>query len=177
MAKEIKRIMADEVRAELEASPNLLVVGLGEMDAGKNHKLRGDLRGQGARLRIVHNRTSRHALDEARKSLGDLFVGQTALALGGAETEFVPVARILVDAAKKKTVELRGGYVDGELLDKAGLEALADCPDKPTLRAMLLGAINGSGRSLAVCLGAVGGGIARCLQERIEKAGDAPEGE
>jgi len=174
MAKELKRIMADEVRTDLEASPNLLVVGLAEMDAEKNHKLRSELRGQGARLRIVHNRTSRHALDEARKGLGDLFVGQTALALGEAETEFIPIAKILVDAAKKKTLELRGGYVDGELLDKAGLQALAACPDKPTLRAMLLGTINGSARGIAVSLSAVGGGIARCLQERIEKTGGEP---
>ena len=169
MPKELKRIMAAEVKEQLDSSPNVLVVGLGAMDAATNLELRNTLRGQGARLRVIHNRTSRHALDESREGLAALFTGQTALALGTVETEFVPVAKSLADAAKKQSVIIRGGFVDGEFLDKAGVEELALCPDKPTLRGMLCGAILGPARGIAVSLNAVGGGIARCLSARIDK--------
>ena len=173
MPKEMKRTMAAEVKRDLDRSPDLLVVGLLQMDAEQNLELRNTLRGHGVRLRVIHNRTSRFALDEARADLAQFFVGQTAIAIAvQEETEFSPVARSLVDAARKKNIEVRGGYVEGELLDKSGVEELARCPDKPTLRAMLLSAINGSARGIAATLQGVGGGIARCLQARIDQSGD-----
>jgi large subunit ribosomal protein L10 len=174
MPKELKHLMAAEVKDELDRSPNLLVIGLRPMDSETNHALRSRMREQNAHLRVIQNRTSRHALDEARKGLSPLFVGQTALALSDdPETDFISVAKTLVEAARKKSVELRGGYVDGEVLDKAGFEALASSPDKPTLRAMLCGAILGPARGIAVSMQAVGGGLARCLQARIDESGEA----
>ena len=177
MAKEMKRIMAEDVRSDLAGSADLLVIGLLQMDAVSNHELRRHLRDQGARLRVIHNRTSRFALDEARQQVADFFSGQTAIALSdGPDVEFAPVAKALVEAARKKMIEVRGGYIDGELLGKADIIALANAPDKPTLRAMLLGAINGSARGLAATLQGVGEGIARCLQARIDMAGESGEG-
>ena len=103
-----------------------------------------------ASLRVIHNRTSRFALDEARTARAWQFFVQgpdrDALVRRPRRRTFIPVAKSLVDAAKKKGIEVRGGYVEGELLDAAGVVALAKSPDKPTLRAMLLGAINGSAR-------------------------------
>lgn len=171
MPKVFKESMANEVKEELERSSNLLVVGLLQMSAEQNFSLRNQLRDQGARLRVIHNRTSRHALDEARQDLAEFFTGQTALALGTEETEFIAVAKTLVETAKKeKTIELRAGYVDGELLDTAGVALFARSPDKPTLRAMMLGAINGSARGIAASLQGVYGGLARCLQARVDAA-------
>ena len=172
MPKELKHSMAAEVKAELDNSPNLLVIGLLAMDAEKNLALRNTLRGQGARLRVIHNRCSRYALDDARKGVGEYFVGQTALALAEDPEAAIPVAKTLVEAARKKSVEVRGGFVDGEMLDKAGVELLANSPDKHTLRGMLAGVINGPARAIAVSLQAVGGGIARCLQARIDESGE-----
>ena len=172
MAKEMKRIMAEDVRADLANSDDLLVISLLQMDAVSNHELRSRLRDQGARLRVIHNRTSRFALDEARQQIADLFSGQTAIALSNRpDVEFAPVAKALVEAANKKMIEVRGGYIDGELLNKADVIALANAPDKPTLRAMLLSAINGPARGLAATLQGVGEGIARCLQARLDQAG------
>ncbi|MHC4955018.1 MAG: 50S ribosomal protein L10 [Planctomycetota bacterium] len=141
MSKEIKHMMAESVRGDLESSENLLVMGLLPMDAEATVALRTELREQGAKLRVIHNRTTRYALDDARKPLADLFVGQTAIAVAQREeTDFIGIAKTLVAAALKKKLEVRGGYVDGEVLDKTGFEELSRCPDKPTLRAMLCGA-------------------------------------
>jgi len=170
MPKELKRSMADEVRGHLEGSDDVLVVGLLPMNAEKTVTLRNTLRQHGARLRVIHNRTSRHALDERRKALGEYFKGPTALALAtDPETEMIPVAKVLVEAARLKSVELRGGFVDGELLDSSGFEALARSPDKHTLRGMLAGAIVGPGRGIAASMHAVLSGLARCLRARSEQ--------
>lgn len=170
MTKLLKSMMAEEVRAELTESDNLLVVGMLPMTADDNVALRNDLRGLGARLRVVHNRTSRFALDDAKKNLAQFFVGQTALTLvPGDDPDMVNIAKTIVLAAKKKKLEVRGGYVDGEVLDKQGVEFLSTSPDKQTLRGMLAGVIIGPARGIAMCLNAVGGGLARCLQAKIDK--------
>lgn len=175
MAKYLKSLMAEAVKAQIDESPNVLVVGLLPMDNETNYTLRNNLRGMGANLRVIHNRTSRFALDEARQGLADLFSGQTALTLApGEAVDMAPIAKALVEAAKKKSVEVRGGFVDGEILDKDGVEFLAKLPDKQTMRGMLAGAINGPARGLAATLQAVGGGIARCLQSRIDESGETP---
>jgi len=175
MAKEIKTRMAEEVRAALMDSPNVLVLNLVRMDAEADATLRNDLRGLGARMRVIHNRTSRHALDEARQGLSEFFTGQTALTLiPGEDPDLVRIAKTLVVAARKKTLEVRGGYIDGEMVDRAGVEMLARSPDKQTLRGMLLGATMGPARGIACAMQAVGGGLARCLKARNDKAGEEP---
>ena len=174
MPKDVKLWMAAEVAGLLEESGDVLVVGLKPMDAEQAHGLRAQLREGGARLRVVHNRTSRFALDEKRRGLADHFRGQTALALGG---EVIALAKTLVEAAKKDFVELRAGFIEGDIVDAAGLRELAAIPDKPTLLGMLLAAVQGSARGLAVSLNGVGAGLARCLQARVDQAGGAGEPE
>ena len=176
MSKELKHMMADAVREDLDRGENVLVLGLLPLNAEDTVTLRNTLRGQGARLRVIHNRTTRHALNEDRQGLSEFFTGQTAIAVGETEeTDFIGIAKTLVDAAKKKQIEVRGGYVDGELFAKDGFEALAKSPDKPTLRAMLCGAILGPGRGLATIMNAVGSGMARCVAEHADGAEPAAD--
>jgi large subunit ribosomal protein L10 len=170
MPKELKRMMADELRRDLEGSPNLLVIGLLPMDAAATFDLRNKLRAKGARLRVIHNRTSGHALDEARRPLADLFDRATGLTLvPGDEPDMGSVAKMLLEIAKKKHIEIRGGFVEGTVLDKSGVELLARSPDKKTLRAMMCGALLGPARGIAALLNAVPGGLARCLKAHMEK--------
>ena len=171
MPRDVKLWMAAEVEGLLE-SGDVLVVGLKPMDAQQTHGLRARLREGGARLRVVHNRTSRFALGEKHRALADHFRGQTAIALGG---EVIALAKALVEAATKNLVELRGGFVEGDIVDAAALRELAAIPDKPTLLGMLLSAVLGSARGLAVSVNGVGAGLARCLQARVDQAGGAPE--
>jgi len=173
MSKELKNLMAEAVRADLRRSPDVLVVSFVGLDAAANFQLRRDLRGHGVRLRVIHNRSSRHALDAKRGGLGGLFLGQTALAVAErAEVDFIPVAKALLEAERGKKIAVRGGFVDGELLDRDGVDALAKSPDKPTLRGMVLGAIQGPGRGIAASMQAVLAGLARCLRQRAEQGGE-----
>ncbi|MHC4849971.1 MAG: 50S ribosomal protein L10, partial [Planctomycetota bacterium] len=112
MSKELKHMMADAVRVDLDRSPNVLVLGMLPINAEDTHNLRTSLREQGGSMRVIHNRTTIHALDEDRKGLGEYFTGQTAIAVGAdAETDFIGLAKVFVAAQKKKHLECRGGYV------------------------------------------------------------------
>jgi large subunit ribosomal protein L10 len=177
MPKELKRLMADELKRDLDGAPNLLVIGMLAMDAAANVDLRNQLRAKGARLRVIHNRISTHALDEARRPLEEFFDHTTGLTLvPGEEPDMGSIAKTLVEVARKKQIEIRGGFVEGQVLDKGGVELLARSPDKKTLRAMMCGALLGPARGIAAALAAVQAGLARCLNARNEKLPPEAEG-
>lgn len=173
MAKFMKDLLASQLRDELVGVDTIFVVSLGSMSAEDNFSLRNELRGMGASLRVIHNRTAKYALDDSRQGLYEYFTGQTALTLvPGEDPDLVNVAKAVVAAAKKKHVLVRGGFVDGEVIDRAGVEFISKSPDKQTLRGMLAGTILAPGRGLAVAMQGLGAGLARCLQARVDEGGE-----
>ena len=59
---------------------------------------------------------------------------------------------------------IKAGFVDGKVIDVAGVNALAELPSKEVLLSMLLSAMQGPVRCLAVSLDATISGLARALQ-------------
>ena len=177
MSKIMKRMMTAQFQAELGDATGLLIVDTGPMTVENAEALRADLREKagGARLKIIHNRTARVAIRERWFEDGDddlapLLKGPTAVAFGGGGP--IPIAKVLKDWRKKwKPLEVKGAVTDGELLPKEDLAGLAEMPDLPQLKAMMLGAILGTPRGIAVSLSAVYGGLARCIQARVDEGG------
>jgi large subunit ribosomal protein L10 len=65
-------------------------------------------------------------------------------------------AKILKEYADKiESFELRGGFVDGGVIDAAGVTALADTPSKEVMIAKILGSIQGPLYNLAYALQAI----------------------
>ena len=66
------------------------------------------------------------------------------LPLGLMDGAAVPVpAKIVVDFAKEnEAMEIKGGFLDGEYLDKSQIVALAKVPSKDELIAKMMGSIN-----------------------------------
>ena len=191
MAKELKRLLATQLESALvDADAGLLVLDPGPMTVENVQEFRKDLREKagGATLRVIHNRTAKLALkrryldDESNPSddedrVGDLVAmlkGPTAVVYGGDGP--IPCAKIVRDWRRKfKPLTLKGAIADGELMDAADAATLADMPGLIELKGMLLSAIIGSPRGIASCLGGVYGGIARCIQAKIDAEGEAGE--
>ena len=80
-------------------------------------------------------------------------------------------AKILFDFAKEApALEVKGAYVENELLDAAKIEALSKIPGRKQLIAMLMGAINGPARQLAATLQAY-------VEKKQAEGGSAPAAE
>jgi len=103
--------------------------------------------------------------------------GNIGIAYGSAEAA-IHAAKLIVtpEARKAGKLKLTAGVFDGSVLGARDAAALADVPDQDTLRAQLVGLIQGPSRSLASLIQAVPSGMARVLQARADKAGpaDAP---
>lgn len=119
-------------------------------------KLRRELREAGVEYAVIKNNILRRAVEEA--GLGELaeqMVGTTAFAYSPEDP--IAAAKILNKYAETTNgkFQLRGGYMDGKVLDQAGVVAVAKLPGKQELLTMLCMALNGNIRGLAVALNAI----------------------
>ena len=129
--------------------------------------LRRKLREAGVEYAVVKNTLLRFAFDNT--GLGDLdpqLNGSTAIAI--ASSDAVAAAKILSEYSTKtkEAFKIKGGFVDGKVINKDGVKALAELPSKEVLIATVLAGfnapitgfvnvLNGNIRGLAAALKAI----------------------
>ena len=118
-------------------------------------KMRAALRKAGVEYTVLKNSIIGRACDNAGfAALKSELTGMNAVAISF-EDQVAP-AKILKEYADKiESFELRGGFVDGEVLDAAGVNELASIPSKDVLVGKILGSIQGPLYSLAFALQAI----------------------
>ena len=104
-------------------------------------KMRKALREAGVKYMVVKNSLTGRACENAGYgALKENLNGMTAIAIS--EKDPVIAAKVLKEYADKvESFQILSGYVDGELLDAAGVNALAEVPSKEILIAKFLGSI------------------------------------
>lgn len=122
--------------------------------------LRRKVRAAGANYKVAKNRLATLALDGTQFSgIAPLLTGPTALAWAD---EPVSVAKVIVEFAKTNDkLELLGGSLGSQVLDVAGIKALAELPSLDTLRAQLVGLISTPATRIASVVQAPAGQLAR----------------
>ena len=131
-------------------------------------ELRAKMREAGAGYKVTKNRVTRIALQDTKfKELEGLFTGPTAM---GSSADPVAAAKVLVDFAKENNkLSIVGGSLDGKILDKAGVEALAKMPSLDELRAKLVGLLNAPATKVARVAQAPASQLARVIQARADQ--------
>ena len=107
-------------------------------------------------ITVADDTKLRRAAEEA--GLGELtahMYGTSAFAYSPEDP--IAAAKILNKFAEshKDKFDIRAGYMDGKVLDEAGVIAVAKLPGKQELLTMLCMALNGNIRGLAVALDAI----------------------
>jgi large subunit ribosomal protein L10 len=134
-------------------------------------QLRRQMLGAGARYRVTKNRLARRALEGTPfEALAPFFTGPTAIAFS---RDPVAAAKAAVEFANRNNkLTIVGGGLSGQVLDEAGVKALATLPSLDELRARIVGLINAPATKLAVLLQTPGGQLARVLAAYSEAAGE-----
>jgi large subunit ribosomal protein L10 len=104
--------------------------------------LRKELRESGVKYSVVKNSLLTFAAKEAGiEGLEEVFTGTTAIATS--EDDYAAGARILGKyAADHENFKIKGGFMDGKVVDLATVEALSKLPSREVLLATVLGAFN-----------------------------------
>jgi large subunit ribosomal protein L10 len=120
-------------------------------------KLRKELREAGVHYEVIKNTMLKIAIKGTEiEGLSEFLSGSTAVAVAGNEDPLA-AARILnkfCEASKGK-YEIKGGYLDGEVLDVAGVQKIANLPNREGLLSMLLSALQGNLSGLARVINAI----------------------
>jgi large subunit ribosomal protein L10 len=130
------------------------------LSVAQSTDLRAKMRDVGASYKVAKNRLAKLALKETQyEGLEDYLSGPTALAYS---VDPVAAAKAAVDFAKTNDkLEIVGGSMGGQLLDEAGIKALASMPSLDELRGKLVGLINAPATKVAQVVNAPAAKLAR----------------
>ncbi len=171
---EEKKAIVAALTERLNNSVTGVLVSYKGISVADDTALRKELREAGVQYTVVKNTLLSRACEEANLTgLQGTLEGTTALATS--DDDYAAAARILNNYAKKsKTFELKGGYLDGEVVDMATIERIAKLPTREVLLANVLGAFQAPIASFARAVQAIvdKGGVEAC-----EKAEEAPAAE
>jgi large subunit ribosomal protein L10 len=142
----------EDLKARLNGVKTVLLAEYRGLTVLQLSELRKQLKAVSAEYKIVKNRLARLAVaSSSAAGLSADLKGPTGLVL--AKGDPVSVAKTLQTFAKtNQALVIKVGVVDGQVLQPAGLKALADLPSRGALRAQIVGAINGPLRQLVSLL-------------------------
>ncbi len=137
-------------------------------------QLRNKLREAGVEYKVIKNTLTRFAAKEVGfDELDPILNGPTSLALS--MTDEVAPAKVIADFAKThEQLEIKGGFLDGKVLELAEVKQLAATPNRETLLAKLLGSLNAPISNLARTLQALVDNGVEPADIKVEKAEEAP---
>ena len=174
----VNEILLADLQREFQSMGSCVVVEFGKLQPKQDIEIRDKLRAAGVRYRVVRSRLARRAFAGLDLDLGAALTGRCGIAL--AENEgAIAAAKILRDWIKKTKdapLTIKGGVVEGAAYSGESAGAIADLPDRNTVNSQIVTALSGPARSLATLVSAVAGGLARCIQAKIDAQGGAADG-
>ncbi len=154
---EQKKEQVSVLREKISSSTSGVVVDYIGITVEQDTALRRELREAGVEYRVVKNTIMHLAVqDTPYNDMDSVLSGSTALALCNGEDPLA-AARILCKYAEKSkgAFSVKIGYMDGKVITADEVTALSKLPGREGLLSMLLSALTGNLRGLAVGLNAV----------------------
>ncbi len=169
MRKEEKKEVIDDLHKKFSRAKIAVLTGYTGINVEKITELRSKLRASRVEYRVLKNTLARKAAEgTGLEKLKDHFVGPVGIALGFDDP--VAPAKVLNEFQKSlDKLELKIGVLEGRLLSKAEIKALANLPSLRALRAGLIGLIQAPAARIAGVLAAPAGQVARVIKAKADK--------
>jgi large subunit ribosomal protein L10 len=176
VARPDKVAKVDEVSKDLAGAAATLLTHYRGLSVTELAQLRAKLREANAEMRVVKNTLTRRAASKAGiDGLDELLVGPTGLVF--CHEDPVGPAKALKEFGKDHPeLVIRGGYLDGEVLDEAAATRLADLESREELLAKLAGLMQGALAGFARLLQAPIAQQARLMQALVDAGGAEAKG-
>lgn len=177
MNREEKSATIQEIAAQIEASEAIFAVDYRGISVAQAAELRGKLREADASFRVVKNRLTKLAAEQAGEDrLAELLQGPTALTFVRGDT--AQAAKAITTFNKEHDVlAYKGGFMDATSLDESAFKSIAKLPTRDVLNGQLAGVVASPITGLVRGLGSMIQGLALQLGQIAEKGlvtGEAP---
>jgi large subunit ribosomal protein L10 len=180
MNREEKSATIQEIAAQIEASEAIFAVDYRGISVPQAAELRTKLREADASFRIVKNRLTKLAADQAgEERLAELLQGPTALTFVRGDT--AQAAKAISTFNKEHEILIfKGGFMDGTSLDEDAFKSIALLPTRDVLIGQLAGVVASPLTGLVRGLGSMIQGLASQLGQIADQglvSGEAPAAE
>lgn len=138
MSKAMKNAIVNQVATTMDGHESAVFVNPGRMTVHETEHLRSRFRSEGVQFLHLRNRLGFIALEKVGMSGVDAVVsGPAGVAFGGEGA--IAISKIVMDEAKTiKNLEVLGGFMDGEVIDRDGVTQLSKMPGRKELQAMVM---------------------------------------
>jgi large subunit ribosomal protein L10 len=163
-----KSSQVSSLRERLDGATLVVITRQSGLTVAESTDLRRRMMKAGAGYKVTKNRLARLALEGTKfTELASMFTGPTAVALS---VDPVAAAKVAVEFAKSnEKLEIVGGALNSQVLDAAGIKALATLPSLDELRGKLLGMLQTPATRIAGVLQAPAGQLARVLRAKADQ--------
>jgi len=157
-----------EIETNLKTAKSVVFVDYRGITLSEVTKLRSKLRKAGVVYKVYKNNLMRIALNNLGiTGLDEKLAGTLAVAFGMQDE--VAGAKIILDEKFKDKMALQFGLLGNDILDEAGVKALATMPSKEVLVAQLLGLLQSGARNIATVVNAVPRNLAVVIDQRSKQ--------
>ena len=164
-----KEKLVEDLGQIFESSGVVVVSRYEGMTVAEMQDLRAQMRKAGGFVRVAKNRLAKIALDgKPCASIANYLTGMTVLAYS---EDPVAAAKVVQEYSKMNPkLDILGGAMGENELDRAGVKAVASLPSREELIASIVGCVVAPASNLAGALGAPASNIAGILATIEEKA-------
>lgn len=150
-----KKAKVSELAEKLKEAKSVVLADYRGLTVEQDTQLRKELREAGVEYKVMKNSIINFAAKESNlEGLGEYLQGPTAIAISS--TDEVAPSKILAKYAKQfDKLELKGGMVEGNIIDINGVMELASTPSREELLAKLIGSLQSPLYGLAIALNAI----------------------
>ena len=136
-----KQAVVAGIREKMAAAKSIVLIDYRGLTVAEVTELRNQCRKAGVEYAVLKNTMVNLAAKEAGiEGLEAFLKGPTAVAFGMEDA--VAPAKVITEFIKKtKKTEVKCGLLDGQILDAAGVEALAAIPSREVLIAKIMGSM------------------------------------
>lgn len=151
-SRKIKEEQVAAIEDKTKRAKGVVLVDYRGLTVAEDTEMRNNLRAAKVEYKVLKNRLVLRAFDNAGyKGFDEILQGPTAVAFS--YDDATAPARIIMDSVKKTNkISVKGGIVEGKILDAKGVTAVASIPSKEVLLAQLLGLLTSPMRSLAIAI-------------------------
>lgn len=163
MARPEKEAVVATLKAKFQSSASTIFVQYQGLNVDTINRLRAKCRAEGVEFKVHKNTLATRAARELDlEGATEYFVGPTAFVFHTEDATVGP--RVLKEFAKEaEALQMKGGLLEGQVLDAAGVSALADIPPRDVLLGTLAGTLQAPIAGLARALNGMLSGLAYAL--------------
>lgn len=159
----------EAIKEDLKDLTAMWIVDYRGLTVKQVQELRRNIRQSDAIMKVYKNTLMKIAAKDAElPEMDNELAGPNAFVF--AHNDPVASAKAIKEFAKdNEALTIKGGVMDGQLLQPEDVKAVADLPGREEIYAMFAGAVSGIARGLATSINGVGRGLAQTVSQVAEQ--------